>query len=393
MNKFHLWPEEPHIDGDRIMASFCLEMESVERQQLWFRIPLVQRQALTTHCDPFVLAALFRAMRAPADLIVHGQASPSLLRNLEEYQAVWVKWRPKVYSKIEIQAESEIEAPGAKTSAAVLGFSGGVDSSFSAYHHRRGNPGRGRQDVQAAIFVHGFDIALSRKESYERAAKKARAMLDSLGVEMIPMAINLKQLGDDWGDSHAAGLASCLMLLGGRFALGLIASSYPYSYLQSGWGSNPVSDWLLSSDSFTIVHDSAGFTRYEKVCALTEWPEALENLRVCIRGAEREKNCCRCHKCVRVMLYFRFAGAGLPPAFERDVSDFQILRTSFPSAGLIRVFKEVLANAQATRAPATTILALRGSIFLNRVRLLARRSKLLRRARRLGWKQSAASSY
>jgi hypothetical protein len=383
MKKFHLWPEEPYVDQDQVAASFCLEMESGERQQLWFRMPIKQRQALITHCDPFVLAALFRAMRAPADLVVHGGASPSLLRNLEEYQAVWVKWRPKVYSKIEIQADSEIEAPKLETTAAVLGFSGGVDSSFTVYHHLRGNPGRRHQDVQAAVFAHGFDIALSRKESYERAAKKAKAMLDSLGVEMIPMAINLKQLGDDWGDSHAAGLAACLMLLGGRFASGLIASSYPYSYLQSGWGSNPVSDWLLSSDSFTIVHDSAGFTRYEKVCALTEWPEALENLRVCIRGAEREKNCCRCHKCVRVMLYFRFAGAGLPPAFERDVSNFQVLCTSFPSEGLIRVFEEVLANARATRAPTATALALRGAIFLNRIRLMVRRSCLFRNLRSL----------
>jgi len=379
MKKYHLWPEEPRIQDDQITASFCLETEPGERQQLSFRMPQEQRGALTTHCDPYVLATLFRAMRAPADLIVHGQSSPSLLRNLEEYQAVWAKWRPKIYTKIEILADAEYEAPRARTTAAVLGFSGGVDSSFSAYYRRRGNPGRARQDVQAAVFAHGFDIALSRKEGYAHAAIKAKVMLDSLGVEMIPMAMNLKQLGDDWGDSHAAGLASCLMLLGGRFASGLIASSYPYSYLQSGWGSNPISDWLLSSDSFTIIHD--------KVCAITEWPEALDNLRVCIRWAEREKNCCRCHKCVRVMLYFRFAGAGLPPAFEQDVSDFHILRTHFPSTGLIRVFKEVLANAQATQAPAATVLALRGSIILNRMWLLARRNKLLQSVRRLVRKQ------
>ena len=118
MKKFHLWPEEPRVQEDQINASFYLETEAGERQQFWFRMPLEHRGALTTHCDPYVLAALFRAMRAPADLIVHGQASPSLLRNLEEYQAVWVKWRPKVYSKIEILADEELEAPKAKTRAA-----------------------------------------------------------------------------------------------------------------------------------------------------------------------------------------------------------------------------------------------------------------------------------
>lgn len=379
MKELHLWPEEVSERNDQLEVSASLEGLGGELECLWYRLPVAYRTALTQGCDPFVLATLFTAMRAPADLVVHGQVSPTLLRNLEEYQTAWVSWYPQRYTRVEIRADTEREGPKSHSGAAVMGFSSGVDSSFTMYRHRRQDLGRAKHDLQAAIFVHGFDIALSRVAGHEHATKRAKTMSESLGVEMIPMAFNLKRLGDDWGHSHAAGLASCLMLLGGRFAVGLIASSYPYSNLQTGWGSNPVTDWMLSSGSFRIVHDGAGYTRYQKVCLLAGWPEALENLRVCLRDAQRGSNCCRCHKCVRVMLYFRFAGAGLPACFERDISDLQVARTSYPSAGLIRVFQEVLSVARAQGAPKRTVLALWLSLFLNRLRYAAKKSPLLRR--------------
>jgi hypothetical protein len=304
-------------------------------------------------------------MRTPADLVVHGALSPSLLRNLEEYQTAWANWYPGIYSHIEIQADSEKEQPQASSGSVVSGFSGGLDSSFTVFRHRLQNLGRARQNLTAAVFVHGFDISLSRLEAYQRAALNAQVMLDSLDVEMIPMAMNLKQLGDNWDHSHAAALASCLMLLQGGFSAGLIASSYPYSNLEMGWASNPVTDWLLSSASFQIIHDGAGFNRFEKIRAISEWPAALQHLRVCMRGAERDKNCCRCRKCVRTILYFRFVGCGLPPCFEQDASDFQVLITKYPNQSGITILREILAAAIESGAPLATRLALRGSIVLN----------------------------
>jgi hypothetical protein len=382
MRSFHLWPEEITHDGALATAGFTLEEPGGERKLFWYRLPSAYLSALSNGCDPFVLAVLFKAMRTPADLVVHGTASPSLLRSLEEFQTVWTVWYPRTYSHIEIQADREQEYPQASTGKVVSGFSGGLDSSFTVFRHRSQDLGRSRQNLTDAIFVHGFDISLSREEAYQRAAVNARIMLDSLGVQMIPMAMNLKQLGDNWEHSHAAALASCLMLLQGDFSAGLIASSYPYSNLEAGWGSNPVTDWLLGSASFQIIHDGAGFTRFDKIRAISKWPAALQHLRVCLRGEERDKNCCRCRKCVRAILYFRFAGCGLPPSFEQDVSDFQAFWINYPSQSGLTILREMLAAATESAAPLSTRLALRGSIGLNSIRTLLSRSKTFKAVKR-----------
>jgi len=392
MKTLHLWPEATNQNDDQITAGFTLEEPGVERKQFWYRLPATRRSALSQSCDPFLLAVLFKAMRTPAHLVVHGPVSPSLLRNLEEYQTIWANWCPETYSHIEIQADSEQEQSQAPTGAVVSGFSGGLDSSFSVYRHRTQNLGRARQNLTAAIFIHGFDIALSRVEAYQRAAVNARIMLDSLGVEMIPLAMNLKQMGDRWEHSHAAALASCLMLLQGGFSAGLIASSYPYADLQIGWGSNPVTDWLLSSASFQIIHDGAGFNRFEKIRAISEWPAALQHLRVCLRGKERDKNCCQCRKCVRAILYFRFAGCGLPPCFEHDVSNLQVLRINFPSQAGINILHEMLDAAHTGRASLSTRLAIHGSILLNRLHMLVLNSLPFKLVKRLARKSRRVSA-
>jgi hypothetical protein len=173
--------------------------------------------------------------------------------------------------------------------------------------------------------VQGFDIPLEQQETFDRAAEKSRAMLASLGMELIPIATNFRELEQDWEDAHGTGIASCLMLFQRGFEAGIIASSDPYDALNLPYGSNPVSDWLLSSQSFQIVHDGASFNRIEKIREIANWPEVPANLRVCWEGSQKDRNCGRCEKCIRNILAFRVLGLGLPPCFEQDVTDSQIL--------------------------------------------------------------------
>lgn len=42
--------------------------------------------------------------------------------------------------------------------------------------------------------VHGFDIPLKEKETFENAAQRSQIMLSSLDVEMIPIATNFRQV-------------------------------------------------------------------------------------------------------------------------------------------------------------------------------------------------------
>lgn len=135
MGEIHIWQEEPRLVGEYIQINAEIVGEGKDRQQLWYRLNQEHHSAITKSCDPFVLATLFNAMRVPADLIVHGTVSPSLLQNLDEFQSAWVSWRPGWYKKIEILADDEREAGRAPTSAGITAFSGGVDSSYTVFHH------------------------------------------------------------------------------------------------------------------------------------------------------------------------------------------------------------------------------------------------------------------
>jgi len=64
-------------------------------------------------------------MRTSADMVIHGEISPSLLRNLEEFQDAWHCWLPEQYRKINITADVEKESSKHTIPLAIMAFSGG----------------------------------------------------------------------------------------------------------------------------------------------------------------------------------------------------------------------------------------------------------------------------
>jgi hypothetical protein len=378
--KIHLWPEEIIASGDSITIGAILERLGGKRQHLWYRLPIAYREAVTKSCDPFVLGLLFTIMKSPVDLHVHGEVSPSLLRNLVEFQDAWACWRPAKYHRIEISADVEREQPRAKTNQAIMGFSGGGDSTYTVWRHRTGRAGRQQHNLVAGVMLHGFDIPLEEAEVFARAAENARIMLASLGMELIPIATNFREIGGTWEDAFAAGLASCLALLQGRYNTGLIASGNDYSTLIFPWGSNPLTDGLMSSDSFQVIHDGASLDKMAKIKQFSVWPEALKYLRVCFNG-HYARNCCRCAKCMKIILLFRILGMGLPECFERDISDGDILRLRWKMAE-IKSMEYLVKQARDASISASWVRALQFSMMINRLRLSAMQVAPLRKVMR-----------
>ena len=364
-----VWPEEPAEQDGAVTVAAVLERESGARARLWYRLPASHRSALTASCDPFVLGAVFSAMRAGARLAVHGAVSPSLIDNLSDFQDAWAAWRRALYRKVDISADTEREAAPPPGGECVQAFSGGMDSSFTAWRHRAGAANRRRHNLRAGVMIHGFDIPLAQEEVFGRAAAKSSAILASVGMELIPVATNFRELRDPWLDAHGAGLASCLALLGGRFGAGLIASSFPYGALSLPYGSNPLTDPMMSSRAFRIAHDGAAFSTLQKTRALADWPELLQNLRVCWQGPEKDRNCCRCQKCVTYMLYFRIMGRPVPPCFERELTDRDIRRLRYADRDMIHSTDRLVFVARKEGVRASWVRALALSVWLNRGRL------------------------
>ncbi|MGB3512077.1 MAG: hypothetical protein WBA93_23120 [Microcoleaceae cyanobacterium] len=336
INKIHLWQEETQTIDGFAKSSITLEYPNNQRQTLWYRLPIKYQEYLTDSCDPFVIATIFLAMSRGHDLIIHGQVSPSLLDNLEEFQAVWSSWRSNIYRRISINANIEREQERiVEKEIAISAFSGGVDSCFTAYRHVKGMCGRRKRNLQASLMIHGFDIPIQEEDVFKRAFLRSQKMTSSLDLELISVATNFRQVIKlPWEDIFGTGIASCLHLFSKRYAIGLIPASYTYRTTTFPYGSNAITDPLLSSEACKIFYDGAIASRFEKIQQLLDWPEAVENFRVCWQGEQKDRNCCRCEKCIRNILIFRALDYGLPPCFQEDVSDRQILNLRVKGGGL-----------------------------------------------------------
>jgi hypothetical protein len=149
--QMNVWPQAIQHRDDILEVSVRLETQGRDPEVLWYRLPAAQAASLSQSMDPFVIGTVFLAMRRATDLRVHGQVSPSLLRNLEEFQAAWNCWHPDRYQRVEIQADTEREGEITPRDHAAMTFSGGLDSCFTAWRHTRGNCGRRRQNLMAAV--------------------------------------------------------------------------------------------------------------------------------------------------------------------------------------------------------------------------------------------------
>lgn len=330
MNTLHVQPHPWEYKDDRLLISATLSGKKLPEKQLWFAVPKSLEDALSDSCDSFALGALHVAMLRGVNMKVHGPVSATLINNLNNFQKIWSIWKPERYTSIQISATEDydhvVQKSQGPVGGSIVGFSGGVDSCFSAYRHATGSAGGDYFKLMAGVMVHGFDIPLEQEDVFDRAAERSRKLLQSLNLDLIPMATNLRDLGTDWTDIFGTAVAACLMLFQGRYTAGLIAQGVPYSCNEAFIeGSNPLTDPMLGSQRFRIVPDGAASERPDKILAMAQWSELKKYLRVCWKGEHKDRNCCRCEKCIRNILTFRLHGLGLPECFESDVDD-QLIR-------------------------------------------------------------------
>jgi thioesterase domain-containing protein len=328
------------VVAGRVRASATLITPRLGEVDVWIEVPERDEPSLPASADAFVLGTLQRIM-AEAELNglrrlrVRGTVSPSLLDNLEHLQLIWERWgtMPRAeavrYRRVDIEADDVAEkGPPSEPSAAVAAFSGGVDSAFTVYRHVTRRAGRGNRDVRAAALIHGMEIPLHEAGSFRGAADRAHRMLEDLGLELVEIATNLRHLSLAWEDEFGLLVGAVLTLMSGRFGSGLIASSSPYEQLIIPCGSTPLTDPLMSSATFRIVHDGAEYDRIDKARLLGEWDAARQFLRFCWEGRDKSRNCGHCRKCISTLLCFRVAGVELNcfdvPVRDEDVH--QVIR-------------------------------------------------------------------
>ena len=290
----------------------------------WFSYPEKYQSYISGRVDAFVTALLPLAMALGEDIQTHGALSPRLEYGLYEYQSAFHLWNPDVFHLVNINCDQITPLAEDQAGNETLAFfSGGVDSCYSLMSHLPENQPLVDYQVRYALFVHGFDIPLQDEKTFNLAVHTFQEELPA-SVELIPCKTNLHYLmtgAVKWPFAHGGPLIASGLILDGLVKNLIIPASYSLDELEP-WGSTPLVDYWLSTETIESFHHGADAERIEKIEAIAAWQPAHKMLRVCINAKERKgvKNCSRCEKCTRTMGMLKMVGA---------LSNFKTFNRSF----------------------------------------------------------------
>lgn len=232
--------------------------------------------------------------------------------------------------------------------------------------HRLGLAGRANAELAAAIVVHGFDIPLKRPDAFEVAVANGRDVLAGFGVPVTRVETNLKEIVGRWEYEYAAAVASVLHQFHTIANVGLLATGgeHPHSPVIP-FGSNPITDRLMSSGHFELEPDGA-VTRTEKVALIAKFPEVRDRLRVCWEGPKTGRNCGRCEKCRRTYLNFLAAGTD-PGAFLDGIDLKRLTKIRARNTMQLEHLRDILVAAKSNGIKAPWVRSLRRTVRAQRL--------------------------
>ncbi len=347
LGRLHMEVLHSASNGKSRFITRLTEEHSGRTKEIFHEIDRVIRWTDETPFDGYILAILLHAAATCRELIVHGPVSRTALRNISELLLAWCRWKPHRYHAIEISPERVLDQKHPRQENAIAAFSGGVDSTFTVLRYAA--PGNVRSVVSyplhAVLVVHGFDVDVYNTTDFQKLVTRVRPLADELGLDLRQIRTNSRDLRlQDWEDSCGLELAACMHMYAHEFNIGLIGSSNPYDELDLPWGSNPITDHMMSGDRFAILHDGAGFSRTEKVAQIMTHPLACKTLKVCWTNPDQAENCGNCEKCVRTQLNFLAAGALMPPTcFPRPMQVEDIYRIQIDQWAQMVEFHSIVA--------------------------------------------------
>ncbi|WP_119300915.1 hypothetical protein [Dongia deserti] len=321
--------------------------------------------------DFAVVAAIYAAMREGIPVHVEGPVTAELLRNLEEFQEAWAMWR-STHRPVQITADQILPAQQSPSRRGVFAFSGGVDGTFALLRHHAGRAGLRTARPVCAMLVWGFDLPLDNQSAFDRAHGSISDMMGPLGIPLVTVRTNWRaHLSRDWLMEYHAALSACLLQFRGLANVGVCGAGEDYSQLAVPWGSNPVTNHLLSGGGFQLHTEGGGFTRTERVRLICDYPDVAAKLRVCWEGPKTGGNCGVCEKCIRTKLNF-LANKQEPLCFDRRPTDMEILRLTARNQVQLAFLNEIMAAARKNGASGPWLSSLRLAIAKNRLMLPAR---------------------
>jgi len=375
----------PSIEGDQVRWTGEMKRPEGKCVSVYFHFTCPDPEAFVPRLRPFLLAFLVPAMRVGLPLQLEQPIDQTTWHNLMEWQAAMAAWFPERLKVIPIRGPFEPEPP--KLAPAdrwgLTAFSGGVDSCFTALRHSLGaDTGLYRHtQLRAGLMVHGFDIPEPQAAVFESAFQSSVRVLSSLGLDAYRLRTNLRSLeatfGCDWEyEAHGIWLAAALATLEPFFGQVLIPSSYAYETLRLPWGSNPVTDVLLGSEATPVWHDGAALLKLGKMQTIASHPGIQHGLRVCWEGAQLDRNCGRCFKCVATQVCYWLCGVPRPECFPQPCQLADVARVPLKTTANCHLFQRLHAEADRQKT-GNLAAALAAALWRNKRQRLRRKLKQL----------------
>ncbi len=294
-----------------------LELETSNRcETLFFSVPAEQAGWIHPEPNAFMVGAAVAAMWNGEDRMeLEDGVDPQLRSRLIMAMRLLSHWHKSPLRPVKIDApEAKHPMPHTAQSTTALFISGGVDSLAALYWNARqyqiGDPRR----VGVAFFVHGLDVGDPNKQDqpglWELGIQTISALCQELEVELVPIKVNLRNLAKNWRFYAKWQFASLLSAIAhtasSRIHRCIITPDHALEYIQPPHGSHPWLNSYFGADFLEITTgDMEQFSRLERVRILSQWPAALNSMRVCWDTdaiPEGHLNCGRCAKCIRTML-------------------------------------------------------------------------------------------
>jgi hypothetical protein len=350
-------PEISQQDG-QLCLSARVEMQNQLSQvpnELWFKFPENYRDHITVRSDSFATSLLLLAMYYNEALVVKGEISPHLAYGLGEWQQIFHACYPKQFRIVDLQFDrlettTKLESQG-KVAAA---FSGGLDSLYTLWRHIPSNQPILQAQLTHAIFIHGFDIALSQSEKYRILFERYSGELEPLGVTLLNVQTNaalFSRFRIKWELTHGGVLIGTALLFSRLLGRFYVNSTHAYRDFRSDpiLGSSILTDHWLSTETLEIIHFGSSHQRIEKMAALAGWPIAQRTLRVCSNPNNNDftSNCGRCTRCLLSKTRLELLGSlskfvtFKEPFNYRDLFHLALALDSFPDAD-IRILESSL---------------------------------------------------
>lgn len=316
-----------------------------QRSTLWWRRPEAESITPPPALDALVLPLALYAQAHGQDLRVRGPMSRTGLFGLRQLMEGRHGTTPETYKRpITVTPETVLE-PAAEprlSNRALLAFSGGLDSTFSAVRHGMRLRGAASYDLAGLVMVHGLDAPLSDTAGFAGMLARAQPVAQRVGVPILPVITDSMRLshtagrqGALWPHQAAPMVAAAMSLFRDQGSVGLIGGGLPYGAGRVGLGHPPIFDQFCTSAGFRIATDGVELSRADKIEALLPYPDLLAGIKVCVGsmngGGNSALNCGRCWKCLVTYVNFRCLGITDPPCFAGPMDEALISTMSMPT--------------------------------------------------------------